>query len=282
MSEARPPDSSLRTRAKSALIFGPLVLLILFAGGWPYAIMMAAGAGVGGWEWARLVMTNKKPPRHLAHLTALLTALAAFSAGMVHSPIVALWFLLALSFLLFAYNFSRGGPKPWLLLFGVVYVGFSFIVMIWLRDGSTAQGLYHMLTLLLLVWASDISAYFTGRAIGGPKLAPKISPKKTWAGFAGSSVGAGLVAAGLACPWVLKTWGVQTLGGMGPVSYFWMGFILGMFGQAGDLFISLFKRHYGVKDTGTLIPGHGGILDRVDALLLVALFFGSVAMLAKP
>jgi len=274
----KPPDSSFRTRVKSALVFVPLVLAVLYIGGPTFAIVMALGAGVGAWEWSRMVMTGQSPPRYLAHLATVLTALGTISAGMVDSPIPAFLFLLALSCVIFAYNFSKKGPDPKLLLFGVVYVGFSFIVMIWLR-GADKQGLYHLLTLLFIIWASDSFAYFTGRAIGGPKLAPKISPKKTWAGFWGSSFGAGIVAALLACPAVTGYFGVQTLGNWGWPHYFALAFVLGMFGQAGDLFISMFKRKFNVKDTGTLIPGHGGILDRVDALMLVALLFGTIAML---
>lgn len=163
------------------------------------------------------------------------------------------------------------------MLFGMAYIGFACGMMIWIRL-YTAHGLYNMLTLLAIVWASDISAYFSGRAIGGPKLAPTISPKKTWAGFIGSSVGAGIVAAGLACPELLAHYHVETVGNLSAGMYGVMGFVLAMFGQAGDLFISVFKRRYGVKDTGTLIPGHGGVLDRIDALMLVAILFGDIVM----
>lgn len=164
-----------------------------------------------------------------------------------------------------------------LLLLGTLYISFSIGMMIWLRN-SADHGLYHMLTLILIVWASDVSAYFSGRAIGGPKLAPKISPKKTWAGFFGSSIGSALVAAGMTCPVVLQSLGGATIGGLSWREYAVLGFFLAMFGQAGDLLVSIFKRYYGVKDTGTLIPGHGGILDRIDALLLVAILFGAFAM----
>lgn len=287
MSEIKS-DSSLKLRIKSALIFVPAVLLVLWAGSYPFTIMMAAGAMVAAFEWSRMVMTNKHPPRLLSRLAAGFTGLAVLFCGVltdnlgyVKNPVLGFWFLLALCFPLYAYNFTHKGPKLRQVVFGLLYIGFSMNVMVWIRNGSP-DGLFHMLTLMFIVWASDTCAYFSGKAIGGPKLAPRISPKKTWAGFLGSSVGAGLVAAGLACPWTLATFNVHTIGDMGQAGYFVLGFVLAMFGQAGDLFISIFKRFYGVKDTGTLIPGHGGILDRIDALLLVALLFGIVAMMMPP
>lgn len=282
--EAKPPvNSSLRERVKGALLFAPPVLFVIWWGGAPFAWMMAAAAAVGAFEWARMVMTGKdNVPAHLVNLAAACGAMAVLASYMVMNPVMALWFLLSLSVLVCAYNFSKQGPKPWLLVFGLIYVGFAVAVMVWLRGGSSAAGLYHFCTLLFIVWASDISAYFTGRTLGGPKLAPKISPKKTWSGFIGSSVGAGLVAAGMAAPWTIAQLGLKAdvaIGGMGSLGYFVLGFVLAMFGQAGDLFISLFKRHFGVKDTGALIPGHGGILDRIDALLLVAILFGALKVL---
>lgn len=276
--EAKPGvNSSLKERAKGAVLFAPPVLLLIWWGGAPFAWMMAAAAGIGAFEWTRMVTTGKEGvPAHLSVLSAACAALAVLVSYMVMNPFMALWFLLALSLIVFAYNFSQKGPSARLVIFGLVYVGLAIAVMVWLRDQDTRAGLFHFCSLLFIVWASDICAYFTGRTLGGPKLAPKISPKKTWSGFFGSSVGAGFVAAGMAAPFTLGLLGLegQTLGGMGPAGYFALGFVLAMFGQAGDLFISMFKRHFGVKDTGALIPGHGGILDRIDALLLVALLFG--------
>ena len=174
--------------------------------------------------------------------------------------------------------FSGQRYRAVLMIFGIVYIGFSMGMMVWLRNSSD-YGLYNMLTLLLIVWASDIFAYFAGKTIGGLKLAPKISPKKTWAGFIGSSVGAAVVAAGLTCPCLLAKWDVVTIGHMSWTGYAAMGFVLAMFGQAGDLFISFIKRCCNVKDTGSLIPGHGGLLDRIDALLLVSLLFGVIVII---
>ncbi|MCK5556030.1 MAG: CDP-archaeol synthase [Alphaproteobacteria bacterium] len=224
-------ESSFKIRVQSALIFGPIVLFMLYVGGLPFTLMIAAGAGIGIYEWSRMVLSDKK-------------------------------------------------YRAALMLFGIVYIGFSMGMMVWLRNFSD-YGLYNMLTLLLIVWASDIFAYFTGKTIGGLKLAPKISPKKTWAGFIGSSIGAGIVATGLTCPLALEKWDVVTIGQMSWMGYAMMGFILAMFGQMGDLFISFIKRRYKVKDTGTLIPGHGGILDRIDALLLVTLLFGVLVIFLK-
>lgn len=277
--EKKNPDSSLKTRLKSALIAAPIVLAVVYFGGFPFTLMMAMGAGIAANEWSRMVMTGQSPPPFLIKLSSFLMGLCVLTAGIVPNPVGAICLLAAASGAIFITNLSQKGPSLRLLIPGLIYIGLSFDIMVWLRAGSSAQGLYDFSTLLLIVWASDIAAYFSGKAIGGPKLAPKISPKKTWAGFIGSSIGSGTVAALMACPALVEKMGVDTVGGMGVVGYFVMGFILAMFGQAGDLSISLFKRKFGVKDTGTLIPGHGGILDRVDALLLVAILFGGLAVL---
>ncbi len=288
MTSAAKTDSSLKTRTRSALIFGPAVLIILYLGGWPFMLMIAAGSAVATFEWARMVMIGSRPPRLLTRIAAGAAGISTLASGLykdvhgyVQNPILSFAFLLALTLLVFVYNLARKGPPFNQILLGMLYVGFSMSVMIWLRNGTAdAQGLYYMLTVLFIVWASDISAYFTGKAIGGPKLAPKISPKKTWAGFLGSSVGAAAVAAALACPDLQAHYGIHTAGHMSPWGYAVMGFVLGAVGQAGDLFKSIFKRHYGIKDMGNLIPGHGGLFDRIDALLLVALVFGTVLMAA--
>jgi phosphatidate cytidylyltransferase len=112
---------------------------------------------------------------------------------------------------------------------------------------------------LVVTWSTDIFAYFAGRSIGGPKLAPRISPSKTWAGLIGGVAGAGLLG------WLIAIW----LDLEAPFPY--VGALMGLFAQAGDLFESWLKRRAGVKDSGTLLPGHGGALDRLDGYLPVVL-----------
>lgn len=278
--KADTPNSGLATRAKSAAVLMVVVLVLLYFGGFSYTILMAAMAAAACYEWARMVSDQgKKHHKGIPPLAAVIAIFGVLSSGVVYNPITSFYFLVALCFLIFAFNYAQKGSGVRALIIGILYIGFSTCVMVWLRN-TAPHGLFHTATLLLIVWASDISAYFTGRAIGGPKLAPRISPKKTWAGFIGSSLGAGLVAGALACPWAVAQLGVETVGGMGSLGYFIMGFILAMFGQAGDLLISVFKRHFDVKDTGAMIPGHGGVLDRIDALILVALIFGCIVKLA--
>ena len=266
---------SINQRLKSALILAPAAIFVVLWGGKLFALMAAIVAAIGVYEWVRMV--EPEGNKFLPHVGAGVAMIAAVAAALLLDPVLALCFFIGMAFLVFAFDWSQSGKHCVRAAFGVIYIGFSVAVMLWLRLG-TEQGLYNFLMLMFLIWASDTAAYFTGKAIGGPKLAPVISPKKTWAGFWGSSVGAGFVLAGMGCPWLLSFLKLQ------PLAPLWVlaiaGFVLAMFGQAGDLFISMFKRHYGIKDTGTIIPGHGGILDRIDALLLVAPLFGMFVVLA--
>jgi phosphatidate cytidylyltransferase len=139
---------------------------------------------------------------------------------------------------------------------GLVYVLLPCFALIWFR-GATGWGA--TLWLFVAVWASDTGAYLLGRLIGGPKLWPAVSPNKTWAGLCGAALGAALI--GLAGAFVMPGGDLRlVLAGAG----------IGLIGQTGDLFESHVKRRAGAKDSGTLIPGHGGALDRLDSLLFVA------------
>ncbi|MCB1529843.1 MAG: phosphatidate cytidylyltransferase [Rhodospirillales bacterium] len=143
---------------------------------------------------------------------------------------------------------------------GILYIALAAISFALLRE----MGIFVILALLLPVWGSDIGAYAAGRLIGGPKMAPAISPNKTWAGLGGA------VAAGILALWGLSAVTVFHI----PLHFMiFFGAVIALSGQAGDLLVSFLKRKAGVKDTGTLIPGHGGLLDRIDSLLLAAPVF---------
>lgn len=144
---------------------------------------------------------------------------------------------------------------------GVFYVTMTCVSLIMLREESLGGSLPLLLFLLATVWATDIGAYFAGRQIGGPKLAPRLSPSKTWAGLLGGMLAAGTIGAVLS---FFFTFPVSIAQGLV------IGAAIAVVGQAGDLFESWLKRAAGVKDSGTLIPGHGGILDRVDGITFTA------------
>ena len=151
---------------------------------------------------------------------------------------------------------------------GLFYVSLPCAALIWLRGLAVVDykdaGFCIVLYVLFVVWATDIGAYFTGRAVGGPKLAPDISPNKTWAGLGGGMAAAGFVG------------GLCYMFSPYPPAWYWnilFGIVLAGVAQAGDLFESWLKRRAGVKDSSTLIPGHGGLLDRVDGLIFTLPLF---------
>ncbi|WP_443019771.1 phosphatidate cytidylyltransferase [Sphingomonas adhaesiva] len=142
------------------------------------------------------------------------------------------------------------------LALGVVYCGLPVLSLVFLRRHD--DGLLHAFWAMALVWATDIGAFFAGRSIGGPKLAPRLSPNKTWAGLGGGVIAAGLLG--------LILW---TEAGL-PAALALMSPFLAVLAQAGDLYESWLKRQAGVKDSGNILPGHGGVLDRLDGLVPVA------------
>jgi phosphatidate cytidylyltransferase len=142
---------------------------------------------------------------------------------------------------------------------GVGYLSLPALALIVIRNDA-AYGFAAIMWIMVTVWAADSLAYFAGRTIGGPKLAPVLSPKKTWAGLAGAVVGSAVASGAFAL--------IAGLPGVLPLML--LAGCLAIVEQGGDLFKSAMKRHYGVKDSGNLIPGHGGIIDRVDGLVAVA------------
>lgn len=200
-----------------------------------------------------------------AIVLAALALLSTWAGGLVFT---AVWAVLALLVLQEWMTITRA--KPDFMLWGsggMVYAVGLFFSVIALRNGMAGTegdhlGMIAILFLFAVVWASDVFAYFVGRALGGPKLAPRISPNKTWSGFCGGLSGGMLAGTGL-----LAAFGYGRL-------FFYhaaLSLVLSLASIAGDLFESAFKRRFGVKDSGRLIPGHGGFMDRLDGFIFAAI-----------
>ncbi|HNB27116.1 MAG TPA: phosphatidate cytidylyltransferase [Alphaproteobacteria bacterium] len=265
--------SNLQKRLISAAILLPLVITDIYFGHPYFDLLVAAFAGVMAWEWTRICARRRNPadPAPAARLAsanwfwpslfAILGAVAAvLAAGFVPEPPSLEWQILVAAALLSgiaAWPHHRNRAL-WFTA-GTLYVTLPALALLAIRN-DPEMGRAMLLWTLGLVVAADTGGYVAGRSIGGPKLAPRISPNKTWAGLAGAVIGAGL--AGLFAAFMLNhtnVWGLALLSGA-----------LGVVEQLGDLVESAFKRHFGVKDTSHIIPGHGGVLDRIDGLLAVA------------
>jgi phosphatidate cytidylyltransferase len=273
--ELSPPPrarrfADLRKRILSALILGPLAIAAVWAGAWPFKVMIAASAAVLAWEWVHLrgLMTRRWPGMVVPGVLLLACLAAALETPALALAALAVGFALALAA---APRAGRPGAGRRWLAAGVPYVGIGCIALVGLR-GDGSAGLSNVLFLIAIVWASDIGAYAAGRLLGGPKLAPAISPSKTWAGALG-----GLLAAMLA--------GLAVARSVGPAETLAVALVAGLLGaasQAGDLLESWIKRRCQVKDSSRLIPGHGGLLDRVDGLLAAAPVAGALALALGP
>lgn len=203
---------------------------------------------------------------------APLTIFAIFYGGLAFQAFVAIAF--GLAFKEWIRMARKGDHAIRDGIIGIIYIALCFLAFLKLRL-DMEQGLYLTIVLLAGVWASDIAAYFSGKTIGGPKLMPKISPNKTWAGFIGGTLGSAfaLLAMDYFAPHFSRASGLEFLPFAPLGTAFVIGALFTFFGQIGDFGVSWYKRRVGVKDTGTLIPGHGGLLDRIDSLLLVTPFF---------
>lgn len=244
----------LGPRVLSALVLAPSVLLCIWYGGIPFIILMSAATLGLSLEWSRLAGWADTAPATLILITS--TVAAVVVAGFDHGSIALA--ILGIGLVALVVVLPRRLWLPGLL--GLPYIGCGAAALAWLRaDGDVGRAEVYFL--VLLVWASDIGAYTVGRVIGGPRLAPAISPNKTWSGAIGGLVVAVVVA-------LATCFMIQAPGSL--VASVGMAAALSIVAQAGDLFESAIKRHAGAKDSGHLIPGHGGLLDRLDALLAAA------------
>ena len=263
---ARPFDPALRQRIRSGLVLATVALAATVVGGWLFVVLILAAVVVMAGEWSRLATEVPAPRTLLVAATAAIPALAVLTLALGR-PLLAGGILLAGAVLLAVVGALALGWRPLRAAGGVLYVGLPALALVWLR-GEVPGGLQHLIWLFLVIWATDICAYLVGRSVGGPKLAPTISPGKTWSGLMGGVAGAGLV-------------GALAATGLGAGHWFAaaVGACLAVIGQAGDLFESSLKRRAGVKDSGHLIPGHGGLLDRIDGLVFAAPAFAGLVWL---
>ena len=248
--------SNFRKRAMSATLLAPLAVLAVWLGGWAFLVIIAAAVALLAEEWS-LMSAPCEPLRVAAAVTC--TVLAAVFAAYLHAYAAA-WVLAGAAALVCALIARGAAERPADAAFGALYIGIPCVALIWLR--ASPQGLSWTILLLAVTWSSDIAAFAAGNALKGPKLWPRISPNKTWSGLAGGLV-AGMAASiivALACRIKLSI-GAAAL----------MGLVGGLATMGGDLLESVLKRRFGVKDSGDLIPGHGGLLDRVDGLMFAIL-----------
>ena len=246
----KPKKSSLFKRVATAVVLAPLTIALIYAGSpWINVLALVFGAMLS-WEWAHMVPNSRG---------AFYTALYAFVVGV--AVLLGSWcafFLSLLGGLVLAFVKSKGETRRRLLILGVPYISIGLGSVAWLYE---LVGFAVTLWFVLVVWAVDVGGYVFGCLLKGPKLAPRISPNKTWAGLFGG---------------MLLAVGVSTLFcyyvGAGPHAIYYgiLAAMITVVAQLGDLSESAIKRTLNLKDSGDLIPGHGGIFDRIDGLIFAA------------
>jgi phosphatidate cytidylyltransferase len=259
---------NLMTRVVSAIVLIPIVLAIAYVGGWIFLILCGLAAAGIFWEWTHLA-AGRAELRLLAPVwVALLVALVLVGLGY---PAAAALAILLGGVLAGAATLAGGSARDTTVLWaagGALYAGIGFLGPALLRN-DVKLGFQAFLFVSLIVWLTDILAFFVGRAVGGPRLWPRISPNKTWSGAVGGLIGG--LAGGVA---VAYASGLGRLESLGVIAL-----ALSLVAQAGDLFESAVKRRFGAKDAGRIIPGHGGLLDRLDGFLFAAAAAAAIGIL---
>ena len=256
-------SSALGLRTISAFVLAPPVLLAVYVGSPFFEVLLAAAAVVLVWEWNRLCTGGVFEIGGAIMAVSVLAALVGF--GMGHPMLSLIVYAVGAGTLLGVLRFGSpaagdGGTTASLVKLwqgvGMLCIGIPCLALLWLRSDSQL-GRETVIWLFAVVWCVDIGAYAFGRLIGGPRLAPTISPNKTWAGLIGGAACAAVVGAVAAVFLEKAGWGALAAVSAG----------IAVVAQGGDLVESSLKRHFRVKDASNIIPGHGGLLDRVDGLL---------------
>lgn len=242
--------SELALRVGSALVLVPLAIGTAYLGGWLFALFWGAAAMGVLWEWTALVARNDQRSVLLTGGASLALAVVLVAAGHLLAAVV----VLAMGAIGVA-SLALAERRTW-VAGGIPYAGALALAPIVLR-ADDADGFLAVIFLFAIVWTTDISAYFAGRALGGPKLMPQVSPNKTWAGAVGGLIASVVVALALA-----KMAGLTALFALAMLAV-----VLSVFAQGGDLFESFLKRRFHAKNSGHLIPGHGGLMDRLDGFV---------------
>ena len=253
-----PGSSNLVMRVVVALVLAPLTIALAYAGGWMWSGLVTL-ASIGLYvEWLMVVGASRQVALTASGIIAL--AVIGLSLGFGWINLAFLIVVLGCAWIVLLAE----GKRVWAAA-GFLYASAALIASVLMRQDS-AKGFSALMFVLLVVWASDIGGYVAGRSIGGPKLWPRVSPKKTWAGALGGFGASLAVAAGFAALDLGRT-----------VPLVLLSAVLSVVSQCGDLFESAVKRRFGVKDSSHLIPGHGGLMDRLDgfiAAIVVASIFG--------
>ena len=248
----------LMLRVIAALVLAPAAVLVAYLGGWPWTTLVTLAA-IGLYvEWLMIVGAARERRAVVAGGVALAVSGVCLAVGRVDASLLVVVIGLA------AVTIVAPARRHWTAA-GYCYAAAAQMASALLRLDQ-ASGFAALMMVLLVVWGTDIGGYFAGRGIGGPKLWPRVSPKKTWAGAVGGFAASLVISGGFAALGVGKTSPLLLLGAA-----------LSIASQLGDLLESAVKRQFGVKDSSHLIPGHGGLMDRLDgfvAAAVIAAVFG--------
>ncbi|ACG78186.1 phosphatidate cytidylyltransferase [Phenylobacterium zucineum HLK1] len=255
--------SNLGLRIASAVVIGPAAVGAAWIGGWPYLVLIAIGVALLALEWGGM-SAPVAPTRVSAAVTV--AVLAAVFLAYQDQDLLA-WTAVAVGAAAAALVARGVAERPADAAFGVIYIAPAAICLVWLR--STDQGHWWMMTLFAATWAADIGAFAVGSLLKGPKLWPRFSPNKTWSGFVGGLAASSLAGLAMAS---LRAFDLNLAAAA------LVGLSVGLATMAGDLWESALKRRFGVKDSGDLIPGHGGLLDRVDGLMFAVVVMAVVRL----